>query len=185
MKNLFPSLPERPKLRDVFLRFPQTIRPLLDFHDRVLRDEGPLTVGERELIAAFVSSLNACRFCAGSHEVFARAHGIEANLIEAVLTDLESAEIDEKLRPLLRYVGKLTVEPSKMVEADAKAVFAAGWSEDALFSAILVCGTFNLMNRMVEGTGCVLDERSMEFAEGDKLPRMERYLAIAEELGLE
>ena len=184
MKNLFPSLPDAPKLRDVFQRFPRTIRPLLEFHDRALRDDGPLSIGERELIAAYVSGLNACQFCAGSHEVFARAYGIDPDLMAAVLDDPDSAAIDARLRPLLSYVRKLTLEPSKMVESDAQAVYDAGWSEDALFSAILVCGAFNLMNRIVEGTGCVLDETSLEPDTDGNLPKLERYGAVADALGL-
>jgi hypothetical protein len=40
-----------------------------------------------------------------------------------------------------------------MVEADAAAVYAAGWDEQALFDAISVCALFNLMNRIIEGSG--------------------------------
>ena len=39
--------------------------------------------------------------------------------------------------------------------SDAAAVLEAGWSEDALMDAIWVIGLFNLMNRMVEGSGVV------------------------------
>ena len=108
MKNLFPSLPSDPKLADVFRRFPRTIRPLLEFHDVLLRGESDLSVGERELIAAYVSSLNACQFCLDGHEVFARAHGIDPDLIRAMLDDIDSVEVDDRLRPLLAYVRKLT-----------------------------------------------------------------------------
>ena len=153
MKDLFPSLPENPKLRDVFSRFPSSFAPLMEYHDRVLRSDGPLSVGERELIAAYVSSLNACRFCFDGHKVFARAHGIEPQVIEALLNDTESDGIEPRLRPILAYVRKLTLEPAKMVEADAQAVYDAGWTEEALFSAIQTCAVFNLMNRIVEGTG--------------------------------
>ena len=40
-----------------------------------------------------------------------------------------------------------------MTEDDANAVYNAGWSETALFDAIQVCAVFNLVNRLVEGTG--------------------------------
>ena len=37
----------------------------------------------------------------------------------------------------------------------ADAVLAAGWSEEALYDAVIVCAAFNMMNRIVEGCGVV------------------------------
>lgn len=153
MKRLIPSLPEDAHLGDVVKRFPQAFGPLLEYHDRVLRDEGELTVAQRELIAAYVSGLNACAFCFGAHTLYARAFGIDPETVEALLADPENAPVDERLKPLLAYVAKLTREPSRLTEADAKAAYAVGWSEQALFEAVQVCGLFNLMNRIVEGSG--------------------------------
>ena len=47
----------------VFRAYPDTARPLLDYHQALLRGRSPLSVAERELIAAYVSGLNACRYC--------------------------------------------------------------------------------------------------------------------------
>ncbi len=54
---LFPSLSENPHLADVFKKFPEHVRPLLEYHDLLLRGDSPLTIAERELIAAYVSGL--------------------------------------------------------------------------------------------------------------------------------
>lgn len=153
MSKMFPSLPDPVDMKSIFRTFPHTIPALLDYHDRLLRDWSPLTVGERELIAAFVSGLNACTYCHGAHTLAAQAFGIEPDLIEGLTADLESARVEERLKPLLAYVRKLTLTPSRMVEADARAVFEAGWDERALFDAIGVCALFNFMNRIVEGCG--------------------------------
>jgi hypothetical protein len=40
-------------------------------------------------------------------------------------------------------VAKLNTLPSRLVQADADAVFAAGWDEAGLFHAIQVCAAFN------------------------------------------
>jgi hypothetical protein len=40
-----------------------------------------------------------------------------------------------------------------MVQADADAVFAAGWDECDFHYAIMICGLFNFYNRMLEGYG--------------------------------
>lgn len=153
MKRIFPSLPGDAHLGDVFARFPDTIAPLLDFHDRLLRGPGDLDIATRELIAAYVSGLNACRFCLGAHQIYARAFGVDPAVIDALLADPDTAPVDPALRPLLAYVRQLTEAPSRITEAQAQAVYDAGWSEEALFTAIQTCALFNLMNRIVEGAG--------------------------------
>jgi len=184
MAEIFPSLPDEPKLGDVFRRFSAFVRPLLEVHDIVLRGESELTVGERELIAAYVSSLNACMFCFNGHEAFARAHGIAPDLIAALLNDIETADIDDRLRPLLAYVEKLTRAPSRIVAADAEAVFAQGWSEEALFSAVQVCALFNFMNRIVEGTGVTPFNEDHDADPERPLPRMDSYLEWGRRMGM-
>ena len=150
---VFPSIEGEPGLDKVFRRFPHTAMPLLEYHDRLLRDWSPLTVAERELIAAYVSGLNACTYCHGAHVVAARAFGIDGDLFEGLMADLATSEVDEKLKPILAYVGKLTRTPAMMSDADAAPVYAAGWDEQALFDAVSVCALFNFMNRIVEGSG--------------------------------
>lgn len=159
MTRIFFSLPDAPQLSDLFKRFPHTVAPLLEYHDRLLRDESPLTVGERELIAAYVSGLNACAFCLGAHSLGARAHGVEESVLDRLLTDIETAPVEPKLKPLLNYVGKLTRSPSRVTPEDAEPVYGAGWDEQALFDAISICGLFNMMNRIVLGSGILDDPR--------------------------
>lgn len=149
----FPSLPENAHLSDALKHFPNGIKPLLEYHDAILRGESELTIAERELIAAYVSGLNACNFCAGSHQIIAEVHGIDAFELNELIADPEKSGVSKKMLPILNYVKKLTLTPARMVDADADAVYAAKWSEDSLFTAISVCSLFNLMNRIVEGTG--------------------------------
>jgi len=170
---VFPSIEGEPALDKVFKRFPHTVMPLLEYHDRLLRDRSPLTVAERELIAAYVSGINACTYCHGAHVVAARAFGIDADVFEGLMADLESSAIDEKLKPLLAYVGKLTRTPAMMAQADADRVYAAGWDEKALFDAVSVCALFNFMNRIVEGSGTKSNPLEADQAEIDaRLARM-------------
>ena len=152
-----PSLPDPAHLMDLFARFPDNVRPLLAYTDGILRSDGELSVGERELIATYVSALNACTFCAGAHRAYAEVFGIDGALIDALIEDPGTAPVDDKLRPVLAYAAKLNTLPSKMVQADAHAVYDAGWSEAALFEAVQVCALFNMMNRIVEGTGVNFD----------------------------
>src|SRR5215471_4319657 len=120
-----------------------------------MRGPSPLTCGQRELIAAYVSGVNSCRYCHGSHSSVAQAFGIDESMLTASLNDIETAPIEPRLKPILRYVRKLTETPSRMAPVDAAAVYDAGWSDEALLHAIAVCAYFNNMNRLVEGAGIV------------------------------
>jgi uncharacterized peroxidase-related enzyme len=148
-----PSLPDDAVLLDVFRAYPATSRPLLEYHQVLLRGPSPLTVAERELIAAYVSGLNACRYCHGVHAATAQAFGISEGTLDALLDDVGTAPVAERLKPLLSYARKLTLTPSKITPGDAEALLAAGWEEQALHDAVAICGLFNLMNRLVEGLG--------------------------------
>src|SRR6056297_3996074 len=152
-----PSLPDPAHLSDLYARFPDNVQPLMIYTDGLLRAEGGMSVGERELIATYVSALNACTFCTGAHRAYAEVFGIDAGLIDALIEDVESAPVDDRLRPVLAYVARLNTLPSKLVKRDAQAVFDAGWSEAALYEAVQVCALFNMMNRIIEGTGVNFD----------------------------
>ncbi len=147
------NLPQDAALLDVLRAYPETAKPLLDYHEVLLRGESPLTPGERELIAAYVSGLNACSYCHGIHTATAEAFGVEEGLLEALLLDVDSSSVDDKMKPILRYVQKLTSAPSRMTPADADAVYAVGWDDQALHAAVSICALFNCMNRLVEGLG--------------------------------
>ena len=149
----FKDIPANADLGHVFRRFPKGADHLLKYHDAVLRGPSDLSIGERELIAAYVSTLNSCNYCAGAHGVIAETFGIDPELLQRIIENPETESIDPKLGPLFNYVKKLTLSPSKMLPKEAEAVRKSGWSEDALFDAISICALFNFMNRIVEGTG--------------------------------
>jgi len=187
MKRLIPSLPETPTLGDVFQAFPEKIAPLMEYHDKLLRGPSDLSIAERELIAAYVSGLNACSFCHGAHSAMSIAFGISQSTIKALVADLETAPIDEKFKPVLRYVGKLSHTPTRITEADAQAVYDAGWSESALFDAIQTCGLFNMMNRIVEGSGVDSYPGDPADVEEERLARFKRetcYTDFGRDLGI-
>ena len=148
-----PSLPDGAHLGHVFQKFPRGGTALGQFSDELLRGDSELTIGEREMLAAFVSGLNACNFCHENHKVIAELHGVDPAVLESLLDSDEVGGLDKKWRPLFAYIRKLTESPSRLTDADAQSVLSAGFSEAALFDAISVCALFNFMNRIVEGCG--------------------------------
>jgi uncharacterized peroxidase-related enzyme len=147
------SLPPDSALLDVLRAYPRVARPLLALHEEVMRSESALTPGERELIAAYVSALNDCGYCHGVHAATAAQFGIDPELLSALVTDPGSAPVSARIRAIIGYVRKLTLEPARVTEADASAVFASGWDDQALHDVIMVCALFNYMNRVVDGLG--------------------------------
>ncbi|MEM7502290.1 MAG: peroxidase [Pseudomonadota bacterium] len=149
------SVPEEEEsVGAVMRRYPDQAIPLMEMTEVVMRTGScAFTLEERELIAAFSSGTNACTFCYNTHRATAEAYGVEAGLLESLLTDLDGAPIDDKLKPVLRYVKKLTETPSRMVQADADAIFDAGWDEDCFHFTVMICAMFNMYNRIMDGYG--------------------------------
>jgi uncharacterized peroxidase-related enzyme len=149
------SLPDGATLADLRSRYSDLLDLLRPYAERLMRGPSPFTPAERELIAAYVSGVNSCRYCHGTHAQVAQGFGIEPKVFAGLMDDIELAPVAPRLKPVLRYVRKLTESPSRMTPADAEAVYAAGWSDEALLHAIAVCAYFNNMNRLVEGSGIV------------------------------
>jgi uncharacterized peroxidase-related enzyme len=117
-----------------------------------MRGPSAWSVGDRELMAAFVSKINDCAFCIGAHTATAaRAYHDEAK-VTAVLSDLERAPIEEPLRATLRMLRKLTREHTVNAD-DMRAVRAAGVSRGQIEDALAVCFAFNTTGRLADAFG--------------------------------
>ena len=152
-----PSLKDNATLGDLFALFPAQGPALMPFIDSVLRGPGVWDIADRELIAAYVSSLNACQYCIGSHLIFAEAFGIPKDQLEATLEDPSTAGLNPGLAATLTYLRALNTLPHRLAQADMDVVLETGVSEQALYEAITVAALFSMMNRIVEGTGVSFD----------------------------
>src|SRR5215207_9513639 len=90
-----------------------------EFTHEAMRGPSAWSVGDRELMAAYVSKLNECAFCIGAHTATATQAYQDGPRVAAVLADLESASVEEPLRATLRMLGKLTAE-GKVSAADMR-----------------------------------------------------------------
>ncbi len=153
----FPSLDAGAGMIAAMRLNPAASRLLIAFHTEIMRAPSALSVGERELIAAFVSALNACRYCHGVHESTAAAFGADPALMSQWVEG-DFAGAPERLRPLLSLARKLTIEQTKVTAADIEAAIAAGWDERAVHDLINVAALFNFMNRYVHGHGLALTD---------------------------
>jgi uncharacterized peroxidase-related enzyme len=169
----FPSLPNL-ELIGLFKNFHgRGIRPLLEYHDAILRSDSELSVGDRELIAAYVSSINGCHYCFSAHRDHAKAWGIDADVFGDLLVNTDHASLSEKQRVALEFARKLTVDPKSLDEAAAGSVYAAGYSEAGFFDIISVTALYNFMNRILEGAGIKAHVRVLNMS--DEARRRYRY----------
>jgi uncharacterized peroxidase-related enzyme len=171
-----PSMPDA-SLMDLFQRYPELAVPLHEFAEALMRGPSALTRPERELIAAYVSALNHCDFCTRSHAAVMAAYDVDPALMHQLVADPDQAPVREPLRPLLRYVLRLNDMPHRVTREDVDAVLAAGWDEDTLVYANVICGFFNLMNRWVDGTGVEAEPRAV--AQAGLFLREQGYGAVA------
>src|SRR5262249_39998327 len=72
----FPSMPEDATTKHVFTAHPEIYSQWVRVSEAILRGPSPLTPAQRELIGAYVSSLNSCQYCYGSHRAAAELFGI-------------------------------------------------------------------------------------------------------------
>ncbi|MFG1886923.1 carboxymuconolactone decarboxylase family protein [Micromonospora sp. NPDC049051] len=137
------------------LRFrPETGQPLLELVEVLLRGPHPLTPGERELIAAYVSGRNECTYCCAAHSAYAAAQLDEGMaLVDQVRADLDSAPISAKLRALLRIAGAVQVSGRAVTPELVEAARAEGASDLEIHDAVLIAAAFCMFNRYVDGLG--------------------------------
>jgi uncharacterized peroxidase-related enzyme len=114
-----------------------------------MRGPSAWSVADRELMAAFVSKLNQCRYCIGAHTAVAARSYKDAAKVAAVLADLDTAPIEEPLRATLRMLRKHTGE-QRVNADDMRAVLAAGASADQIKDALAVALAFDTMNRLAD-----------------------------------
>ena len=151
------SLNPEAGLLQIFQAFPKVARPLLEYHEILLRGESPFSPAERELIAAYVSGLNNCDYCRAVHSQTAVALGMKASA-------LYGEDIDPRMGPVLKFVRKLTLSPGNITRADVDEIFAVGWNDRAAHDATAICALFNLMNRLVNGLGVEAPESYTKMA---------------------
>jgi uncharacterized peroxidase-related enzyme len=114
-----------------------------------MRGPSSWSVGDRELMAALVSTANESEYCIKAHTaVSSRAYKDDAK-VSAALSDLETAPVGEPLRATLRMLRKLTRENSLDVE-DMRAWLTAGVSPEQVEEALAVAFVFNVTNRLAD-----------------------------------
>ncbi|MCW2933292.1 MAG: peroxidase family protein [Actinomycetia bacterium] len=150
---------DEPGIRGLFRFRPATARPLSELADVLLRGPSTLSRGERELIAAYVSSLNECHFCASSHSAFAAAQLPEGmGLVSQVRTDVQTAPVSAKVKALLGIAAAVQAGGLKVTDELVEAARAAGATDIEIHDCVLIAAAFCMFNRYVDGLGTFAPE---------------------------
>lgn len=127
-------------------------KPMSKVTHEAMRGPSAWSVGDRELLAAFIARANQCEFCTKAHSAVAqRAYG-DGKSVSAALSDLSAADLAEPLRATLLMLGKLTREQTLNAD-DMRAFLAAGVSRQQIEDALAVCFSFNVIGRLADAFG--------------------------------
>jgi len=128
--------------------------PMKGVTHEAMRGPSSWSVGDRELMAALVATTNRSEWCTTAHSAVARRAFRDGAKVSAVLSDLETAPIEEPLRATLRTLRKLTRE-NQVDAGDMRALLAAGVSREQIEDALAICLAFNTITRLANAFGFV------------------------------
>ncbi len=132
------------------------------FTHAAMRGPSAWSVGERELMAAYVSKVNDSPFCVAAHSATATRAYDDRMLVTAVLADLDTAPIRAPLRETLRMLATLTREGA-VSAALMRRVLAAGVSSEEILDALAVGFAFNITDRLANAFDFeLLDQKGFE-----------------------
>ncbi len=130
----------------------------------LLHGPSPLTFGERELIASYVSALNNCEFCHESHSASASVHLNDGgSTVYAVKSDPEKAEISDKMKALLKIASQVQKSGRDVTLETIEAARQKGATDEDIHDTVLISAAFCMYNRYVDGLGTNLPGEKAEY----------------------
>lgn len=131
---------------------PETAKPMNELAEVLLRGPSSLSPGERELIAAYVSSENDCFYCQTIHGAIAAEHlGGDEALVDQVKLNFETAQISSKLKALLAIAGKVQRGGKCVTPRDVEIARERGATDIEIHDTVLISAMFCMCNRYVDG----------------------------------
>ena len=146
--------PDVPGILKCFATHPPLLEQMIELASNLLFVDGHLTRTTKEMIATYVSAINACPYCLDSHAALLRQQGGADELLGALFQgDIESSSIDAKDRRLLNFVAKVTGESYRITAADIQSMQDAGWQQQQIAEAVHISALFACFNRVANAFG--------------------------------
>jgi alkylhydroperoxidase family enzyme len=70
-----------------------------------------------------------------------------------VLRDLENSALEAREKALFRFIDKVNRDSPRITAEDMQPLYAAGWTDEAIYFTVTVCALFNFYNRWIDATG--------------------------------
>jgi uncharacterized peroxidase-related enzyme len=130
----------------------------------LLHGPSQLTLGERELIASYVSDLNKCEFCHESHSASANFHLNDGgNTVDSLKIDPDKALVSEKMKSLLKIAGQVQKSGRDVTLEAIESARHEGASDEDIHDTVLIAAAFCMYNRYVDGLGTNLPAEKEEY----------------------
>jgi uncharacterized peroxidase-related enzyme len=157
---------DNPGIRGLLAYRPETAGPLSQLVEVLLRGDSTLSQGERELIAAYVSRLNECVYCASSHGATAAAQlpGGAAQVEQTLAADTGTAPVSGKLRALLDIARLVQVSGRMVSEEAVTKARAEGATDLEIHDTVLIAAAFCMFNRYVDGLAAPTPDDPAQYA---------------------
>jgi uncharacterized peroxidase-related enzyme len=144
-----------PGISSAFAFRPETAAPMRELAHILLFASGQttsLSSRDRELIAAYVSSLNNCYFCQTSHSAAAANHaGGSWDLAGSVCANPNVADVSPKLKALLAIAARVQADAKTVTPSMVEAARKEGATDLEIHDTVLIAAAFCMYNRYVDG----------------------------------
>ena len=118
----------------------------------IMRRPRGLSIGDRELIGAFVSKLNECKFCCDSHAACAKEY-LGDELVDEVIRACNVEVLTWKLRALLCVAACVQGLDREDLPKTIEKAKGLGATDEEIHDTVLVTAFFSMCNRYVDGLG--------------------------------
>jgi len=137
---------------NVFLalaRRPAEWRAFFAYHDALmLKTEGSLTKGDREMIVTTTSAANQCLYCVVAHGAILRIYEKKPLVADQVAVNYRKADITPRQRAMLDFAMKVCQQAQAIEDADFDALHVHGFSDEDIWDIAAITAFFGLSNRM-------------------------------------
>jgi uncharacterized peroxidase-related enzyme len=142
-----------PGIVSLFMYDRDTAKNLSAMAETIMRRErSGLSIGQRELIAAFVSKLNECKFCCDSHSS-CTAEYLGQELVDEVVRNANAEVLPMKFQALLSVAACVQGLNRDQLAIQVGVAKELGASDEELHDTVLVAAFFSMCNRYVDGLG--------------------------------
>jgi len=132
-----------------FARRPAEWRAFFAYHDALmLKEEGSLTKGDREMIVTATSAANQCLYCVVAHGALLRIYEKKPMVADEVAVSWRKADITPRQRAMLEFAMKVCQRSHEIDEADFPPLHAHGFSDEDIWDIAAITAFFGLSNRM-------------------------------------